>query len=215
MIYARFPAIPSRNESRCSPNTHRIYYHKVSFKIYGVITPKKHLMEKATFAGGCFWCMVKPFDRYDGVQSVVSGYTGGNVPNPSYKEVCGGQTGHVEAVEITFNPEKITYSQLLAIYWRQIDPTDASGQFEDRGPSYQTAIFYHSDHQRRLAEQSRDALQAESRFTRPIVVQILPAGEFYPAEPEHQDFYRTHPEHYEKNQQASGRSKFLDKHWGN
>lgn len=170
-------------------------------------------MEKATFAGGCFWCMVKPFDRYEGVQSVVSGYTGGTTASPTYKDVCRGDTGHVEAVQITFDPAKISYPELLTLYWRQIDPTDEGGQFEDRGSSYKTAIFYHSDQQRRQAEASRDVLQNEGRFGKPIATKILPAGEFYPAEPEHQDFYRTNPEHYEQYARGSGRLEFQEEYW--
>ncbi|WP_430626082.1 peptide-methionine (S)-S-oxide reductase MsrA [Sulfobacillus thermotolerans] len=121
-------------------------------------------MEQATFAGGCFWCMVHPFDQWPGVLKVVSGYTGGHSVNPTYEDVCAGHTGHYEAVNITFDPAQITYAQLLDIYWQQIDPTDSGGQFYDRGPSYKPAIFYHSPEQKRLAEQSRDALDASGRF---------------------------------------------------
>lgn len=170
-------------------------------------------MKKATFAGGCFWCMVKPFDQFDGVQSVVAGYTGGTVPHPTYKQVCEGNTGHVEAVEITFDPEKISYDEILTLFWRQIDPTDDGGQFNDRGSSYRTAIFYHDEEQKRLAERSRDALQAEKRFDKPVATKILPAGPFYPAETEHQDFYKTEPEHYERYSRGSGRLEFQERFW--
>ncbi|AUW94637.1 MAG: peptide-methionine (S)-S-oxide reductase MsrA [Sulfobacillus thermotolerans] len=171
-------------------------------------------MEQATFAGGCFWCMVHPFDQWPGVLQVVSGYTGGHSVNPTYEDVCAGHTGHYEAVNITFDPAQITYEQLLDIYWQQIDPTDSGGQFYDRGPSYKPAIFYHSPEQKRLAEQSRDALDASGRFNRPVAVEILPAGPFYPAEDYHQNFYRTHEAHYQQYRRGSGRDIFLAKHWG-
>ncbi|MCI1881053.1 MAG: peptide-methionine (R)-S-oxide reductase MsrB [Sporolactobacillus sp.] len=169
--------------------------------------------EKATFAGGCFWCMVRPFDEQPGILRVVSGYTGGKVPNPTYEQVCAGKTGHVEAVEITFNPAIFSYRKLLAIFWRQIDPTDAGGQFHDRGPSYHTAIFYHSDEQRSQAEASRAALVKSGRFAQPIVTAILPAGPFYPAEPEHQDYYRKQAFHYKLYRRGSGRDDFINEHW--
>ncbi|WP_053958950.1 peptide-methionine (S)-S-oxide reductase MsrA [Sulfobacillus thermosulfidooxidans] len=168
----------------------------------------------ATFAGGCFWCMVHPFDQMPGVLEVVSGYTGGTTANPTYEEVCSGTTGHYEAVQITFDPRKITYDQLLEAFWRQIDPTDNQGQFYDRGPSYRPAIFYHNAQQRELAEQSKARLKASGRFPAPIVVPILPAGQFYPAEAYHQDFYQTHPEHYQRYRRASGRDIFLAQFWG-
>ncbi len=170
--------------------------------------------ETATFAGGCFWCMVHPFDSYDGVLHVVSGYTGGQTENPTYEEVCSHTTGHREAVQVVFNPQIISYRQLLDIFWQQIDPTDAGGQFFDRGSSYQTAIYYHSEEQRREAEESRDELERSGRFDKPIVTEILPAKPFYPAEGYHQDFYRTNPSHYTRYRQASGRDQFIAAHWG-
>lgn len=170
--------------------------------------------EIATFAGGCFWCMVKPFDQLPGIIKVVSGYTGGHKANPTYEEVCSGTTGHTEAVQITFNPEQITYRQLLQIYWTQIDPTDSEGQFYDRGPSYRPAIFYHTEEQKKLAEASKQELAASGRFSKPIVVSIEPAGPFYPAEEEHQDFYKKNPIHYQRYQIGSGRLDFIKKHWG-
>src|SRR5690606_17886030 len=134
---------------------------------------RRHRMatEKAIFAGGCFWCMVKPFHKYEGVESVISGYTGGHVPNPTYRQVCSETTGHYEAVEITFNPEVISYEELLDIFWRQIDPTDPGGQFFDRGDSYRTAIFYLDEDQRSAAEQSKEGLEAAGKFDGPIAVQ--------------------------------------------
>ncbi len=171
-------------------------------------------MEVATFAGGCFWCMVQPFDRYDGVLSVISGYTGGHKENPTYEEVCSGTTGHYEAVQITFDPAKISYEQLLDIFWRQIDPTDPGGQFYDRGDSYRTAIFYHNERQKQLAERSKQELEASGRFQKPIVTKILPAGPFYEAEEIHQNYYKKNPFHYTRYRIASGRDAFIAKHWG-
>ncbi len=170
-------------------------------------------MKIATFAGGCFWCMVKPFDRYEGVAKVVAGYTGGMVPNPTYREVCDGGTGHVEAVQIHFDEKKISYEQLLAIFWRQIDPTDDGGQFADRGSSYRTAIFYHDDRQKAAAEKSRDSLQNEKRFSQPIRTAILPAKEFFPAEDDHQNYYRKNPTPYARYFAGSGRQTFLATTW--
>lgn len=146
--------------------------------------------ELATFAGGCFWCLVKPFDRLEGIEKVVSGYTGGYVENPTYQQVCAGMTGHVEAVQITFDSDKIHYKDLVGIYWKLIDPTDPGGQFHDRGESYQTAIFYHNEDQRKIAEESKRQLEESGKFHKPIVVKILPAKPFYPAEEYHQDFYK-------------------------
>ncbi|GEN30175.1 peptide-methionine (S)-S-oxide reductase [Cerasibacillus quisquiliarum] len=171
------------------------------------------MLEKATFAGGCFWCMVKPFDQWDGVHEVISGYTGGELKNPTYTDVKSGTTGHVEAVQITFNPDIIRYEQLLHIFWRQIDPTDPAGQFHDRGSSYQAAIFYHNEQQKQLAEQSKQALEASGVFSKPIVTPILPAKIFYPAEDEHQHFYKKNKRVYEEDRKKSGRDAFLQKVW--
>ena len=170
-------------------------------------------IEKATFAGGCFWCMVKPFDRYDGVILVKSGYTGGTKENPTYKEVCSEETGHYEAVQISFDPEIISYEQLLDIFWMQIDPTDEGGQFYDRGQSYQTAIFYHSEKQKQLAEKSKMELNESGRFSKKIVTSILPASVFYDAEDYHQHYYKKNPEHYNSYHIGSGRAGFIKQHW--
>lgn len=170
-------------------------------------------LELATFAGGCFWCMVKPFDEQPGIESVVSGYTGGTTENPTYEEVCTDTTGHYEAVQITFDPAIFSYNKLLELFWQQIDPTDAGGQFYDRGRSYQTAIFYHSEEQRRLAEASRKELAESGRFSKPIVTEILPAKEFYAAETYHQGFYQKNPERYNAYQKGSGREAFIKRHW--
>ncbi|WP_367576364.1 peptide-methionine (S)-S-oxide reductase MsrA [Bacillus sp. FJAT-29814] len=168
----------------------------------------------ATFAGGCFWCMVKPFDEQPGIINVVSGYTGGTVENPTYQQVCTDTTGHYEAVQITFDPEVFPYEKLLELFWQQIDPTDTGGQFYDRGQSYQTAIFYHNDEQKRLAEESREALAASGRFNKPIVTPILGAKTFYPAEEYHQHYYKKNPAHYERYHIGSGRAGFIQQHWG-
>ncbi|RIV28108.1 peptide-methionine (S)-S-oxide reductase [Alicyclobacillaceae bacterium I2511] len=168
----------------------------------------------ATFAGGCFWCMVKPFDQWPGVHSVVSGYTGGHTENPTYEQVCSGTTGHVEAVQITFDPVMMSFEKLLDVFWRQIDPTDSGGQFCDQGSSYKTAIFYHSEEQRRTAELSKLHLEQSGRFGSPIVTPILPAGPFYPAEAYHQDYYRKNPAHYRSYRQGSGRDEYISVAWG-
>ncbi|MGE8037109.1 peptide-methionine (S)-S-oxide reductase MsrA [Lysinibacillus sp. NPDC093692] len=168
----------------------------------------------ATFAGGCFWCMVKPFDETLGIESVISGYTGGHVVNPTYEQVCSETTGHLEAVQIQFDDELYSYEQLLETFWTLIDPTDAGGQFYDRGESYTTAIFYHNDEQRELAERSKADLQASGKFDKPIAVKILPASSFYPAETYHQYYYKKNPMHYERYAVGSGRKAFQEKHWG-
>lgn len=170
-------------------------------------------LEKATFAGGCFWCMVAPFDQYPGVEEVVSGYTGGTKENPTYEEVCSETTGHYEAVQITFDPVLISYEQLLDIFWRQIDPTDPGGQFYDRGSSYRTAIFYHNEEQRLKAEQSKNKLAESGIFSKPIVTEIIPATTFYPAEDYHQDYYKKQPLRYRMYRQGSGRDAFIRAHW--
>ena len=170
-------------------------------------------LEKATFAGGCFWCMVAPFQKLKGVIEVTSGYTGGTKENPTYEEVCSGQTGHCEAVQILFNPSVISYRKLLDTYWRQIDPTDEGGQFADRGSSYQSAIFYHNENQRKEAEDSKAALEKSKIFDKPIVTKILSASTFYPAEEYHQDYHKKNPVHYKMYRRGSGREQFLEKHW--
>ncbi|MBM7647900.1 methionine-S-sulfoxide reductase [Bacillus ectoiniformans] len=170
--------------------------------------------EKATFAGGCFWCMVKPFDQQPGIKEVISGYTGGTTENPTYQEVCSETTGHYEAVEITFDPEIFPYEKLLKLYWMQVDPTDAGGQFFDRGQSYQPAIFYHNEDQKKQAEKSKQELETSGRFSKPIVVKILPAAVFYPAEEYHQDYYKKNPAHYQGYHQGSGRAAHIQNHWG-
>ncbi|MCK9230040.1 MAG: peptide-methionine (R)-S-oxide reductase MsrB [Syntrophales bacterium] len=167
----------------------------------------------AVFAGGCFWCMEEPFDRLDGVLEVVPGYTGGTTENPSYSDVISGRTGHMEAVRITYDPQRISYGELLRVFWRQIDPTDDGGQFADRGSQYRTAIFYLDDEQRRLAEQSRKDLEQSGRFSKPLVTQIRPAAAFYGAEDYHRGYYRSSPFHYKMYRSGSGREAFLKETW--
>lgn len=171
------------------------------------------MLEKATFAGGCFWCMVKPFDELPGIHGVVSGYTGGFTENPTYEEVCTDQTGHREAVQITFDPDIFPYEKLLHIFWMNIDPTDAGGQFHDRGEHYKTAIYYHNERQKELAEKSKQELEASGRFSAPIVTDILPAKPFYPAEEGHQAYYKKNPFHYNRYYAGSGRKQFTEEHW--
>lgn len=167
---------------------------------------------RAIFAGGCFWCMEKPFEKLDGVSAVVSGYIGGTTENPTYENYGAG--GHTEAVEVTYDPNKIGYGELLDVFWRQIDPTDAGGQFVDRGHSYVSGIFYLDDEQKRLAEQSKKELAARKIFDKPLVTPIVAATTFYPAEEYHQDYYKKNPIRYGYYRAGSGRDRFLDKVWG-
>jgi peptide methionine sulfoxide reductase msrA/msrB len=170
-------------------------------------------LEKATFAGGCFWCMEPPFEVLDGVDEVIAGYTGGDTENPTYEQVSSGKTGHYEAVQITYDPEIISYEELLDVYWRQIDPTDGGGQFADQGSQYKTAIFYHDQKQKELAEESKLHLEQSGKYDKPIVTQILPYKKFYAAEDYHQDFYKTNPDRYETYKKYSGREGFLKENW--
>ncbi|MBM7577365.1 peptide-methionine (S)-S-oxide reductase MsrA [Jeotgalibacillus terrae] len=166
--------------------------------------------EKATFAGGCFWCMVKPFDQEPGIHKVTSGYTGGHTANPTYEEVCSEKTGHREAVQIEFDPDVYPYEKLLELFWIQIDPTDSDGQFFDRGESYKTAIYFHDEEQRKLAEKSKRELQDSGKYKKPIVTDILEAKEFYPAEEAHQNYYQKNPAHYQAYYTGSGRKKLVE-----
>ena len=167
----------------------------------------------ATFAGGCFWCMVKPFDEYKGVESVISGYSGGYVENPTYEQVCTDLTGHIEAIQITFDDEIISYKELLDIYWSVIDPTQRGGQFADLGHHYKTVIFYHDESQRKEAEKSKEELENSKLYDEPIVTEIRKAEEFYPAEDYHQHYYKKNPEHYNRYFEGSGRAKHIRKMW--
>ena len=168
----------------------------------------------ATFAGGCFWCMEPPYDELDGVISTTSGYTGGHKQNPTYEEVSTGETGHTEAVQVVYDPKRITYERLLEVFWRNIDPVTANAQFCDHGTQYRSVIFYHDAAQRRLAEESKRALEASGRFKAPIVTEIVAAGTFYPAEEYHQDYYKKNPIRYKFYRAACERDRRLAELWG-
>jgi methionine-S-sulfoxide reductase len=167
----------------------------------------------AIFAGGCFWCIQPAFDKATGVIKTVVGYCGGTEPNPTYEVVSSEKTGYRESIQITYDPARISYDQLLDIYWRQIDPTQADGQFTDIGPSYRAAIFYGNDDEKRIAEASKQKLARAGEFSKPIVTEILPAMKFYPAEAYHQKYYRQNPEHFEAFEEGSGRVSFKKKTW--
>ncbi len=169
--------------------------------------------EKATFAGGCFWCMQPPFRIAEGVISAISGYAGGTKENPTYEEVSSGTTGHVEAVQVTYDEEKISYDSLLDIFWKQIDPTDPAGQFADKGSQYKTVIFYHDDEQKKLAEASKKKIEASGKFAKPITTEIRPYTNFYPAEEYHQDYDQKNPGRYREYKVLSGRESFISKMW--
>ncbi len=170
-------------------------------------------LRRATFAGGCFWCLEADFAKVAGVAKVISGYTGGEVENPTYEQVSGGRSGHLEAVAVWYDPGQISYQELLDIFWKHIDPTDPGGQFVDRGPQYRTAIFYHDEAQRQLAERSKQRLEQSDRFAKPVVTVILPAAAFYEAEAYHQKYYRKNPQRYSSYRAHSGRDQYLHKTW--
>lgn len=170
--------------------------------------------EKATFAGGCFWCMQPPYEKLPGVISTRVGYTGGHTLNPTYEEVCSGSTGHAEAVEILYDPARISYEELLDVFWRNIDPTAMNRQFADMGTQYRTAVFYHSEEQRRLAVASKEAIAKSGKFTSPVVTEIVPAPTFYPAEEYHQRYSEKSPLHYRMYKIGSGRESFIRQVWG-
>lgn len=171
-------------------------------------------MEKATFAGGCFWCMEPPFEKLDGVSSVISGYMGGKKENPTYEEVSGGDTGHTEVVQVTYDPAKVSYEKLLKVFWMNIDPTTIKGQFADIGSQYRPEIFFSSNGQQTAAEKSKKKLESSGRFDKPVVVKITPASKFYEAENYHQDYYKKNPLRYKLYRFGSGRDEFLEKAWG-
>ncbi len=170
--------------------------------------------DTATFAGGCFWCMEGPFEKAPGVFAAISGYTGGHRVNPTYEEVGAGVTGHRESVQVIYDPSRVSYEQVLDIFWHQIDPTDDGGQFADRGFQYTTAIFYHNEAQRAAAEASKTAWEKSGAFGKPIVTPILPASTYYPAEEYHQDYYKKNPDHYKSYRKGSGREAYLKSIWG-
>jgi peptide methionine sulfoxide reductase msrA/msrB len=171
-------------------------------------------LQKATFAGGCFWCTEADFEKLPGVVKVISGYAGGHKENPTYNEVSSGTTGHVEAVQVYYDPAKVTYEELLDYFWKHIDPTDPGGQFVDRGQQYRSVIFYHDEEQRRLAKKSKEALEKSGRFSKPIVTEIVKFTNFYEAEEYHQDYYKKSPLKYKFYRYRSGRDQFLEKVWG-
>ncbi len=175
---------------------------------------EKRNLKVATFAGGCFWCTEADFKKIPGVVKVISGYTGGKKENPTYEEVCSGSTGHVEAVQVHYDPARVTYEQLLDCFWRHVDPTDPGGQFVDRGGQYRTAIFYHDEEQRRIAEKSREDLNRAGKFKKPVVTEIVKVAGFYPAEDYHQGYSEKNPFHYSSYRYGSGRDQFLLKVWG-
>ena len=169
----------------------------------------------ATFAGGCFWCTESDFEKVDGVVEVISGYTGGDEENPTYEQVSSGTTGHYESVQVYYDPLKISYTELLDVFWRHVNPTDAGGQFVDRGPQYRSAIFYHDEEQKALAEKSKAAMDSSGVFKTPLVTQIIPLKQFYPAEKYHQDYYKKNPIRYKWYRSGSGRDQYLESIWGN
>jgi peptide-methionine (S)-S-oxide reductase len=169
---------------------------------------------KAYFAGGCFWCMEEAFEKVDGVLTVVSGYMGGTVPNPSYEEVSAGRTGHAESVEVTYDPLKVTYQKLLDAFWRNVDPLTPNAQFCDHGSQYRAAIFYSTDEEKRLSEDSKRAIEQSKRFPQPIVTQLVQASTFYPAEDSHQDYYKKNPLRYKYYKYGCGRAQRLEALWG-
>ena len=169
---------------------------------------------KATFAGGCFWCMEPPYDKLPGVISTISGYMGGKTKNPTYEQVTTGTTGHTEVVQVEYDPAKVTYAQLLEVFWRNIDPTQANGQFCDQGSQYRTAVFYHDGEQQKLAAASKASLEKNKPFKGPIVTEVSAAGEFYRAEEYHQDFYKKNPTRYKFYRSGCGRDARLQQLWG-
>jgi peptide methionine sulfoxide reductase msrA/msrB len=178
------------------------------------MTQSDEKLHLATFAGGCFWCTEADLEKVHGVSKVISGYTGGQKENPSYEEVSAGGTGHVEAVQVYYDPVQIRYEMLLEAFWRHIDPTDPGGQFADRGPQYRSVIFYHDEEQKKAAEKSKEELNKSGRFSKPIATEIRPFTQFYPAEEYHQDYYKKNPLRYKYYRHGSGRDQFVEKNWG-
>ncbi len=182
------------------------------FTLVSTIASAKPKTETATFAGGCFWCMTPPFEKLEGVIKVIAGYTDGFGPNPSYDDY--GDKGYTEGVQIIYDPAKITYSQLMGVFWKQINPTDPEGQFADRGPHYRAGIFYHNKTQKKTAEKSKAELNKSGRYDAPVVIKIKKYENFFPAEEYHQDYYKKNPIHYNLYHKGSGREDYLDKIWG-
>ncbi len=171
-------------------------------------------VQRAYFAGGCFWCMQYAFDRVPGVTKTIVGYTGGKVAAPEYEEVSTGTTGHAESIEVQYDPAKVTYAQLLDVFWKNIDPTTLNRQFADHGTQYRTAIFYRDDAEKQAAEASKAALDKSGKYSKPIVTEITKVGAFYPAEEGHQEYYRKEPEHFQRYEVGSGRAGYIKKMWG-
>ncbi len=180
----------------------------------GSAGPRRDAGAHATFAGGCFWCMEPPFDKVSGVLSTTSGYAGGTVVNPTYEQVARGGTGHAEAVQVSFDPRRVSYEQLLAVFWRNVDPFDGGGQFCDRGSQYRSAIFYEGDDQKRAAVASRESLERSGRLPGPIMTEIVPLQAFYPAEVYHQDYYQRSFREYWSYRTGCGRDRRLLELWG-
>lgn len=180
----------------------------------GMASKERENFKKATLAGGCFWCMQPVYDKLAGVVSTTVGYTGGRKENPTYEAVSTGTTGHAEAIEVVYDPSKISYAQILEAFWRSINPTQGDGQFADRGPQYRTAIFYQDEEEKRLALESKEKLAQSGKFDEPIVTEITPASKFYPAEEYHQKYYLKRQAHYQSYKVGSGREGFLKKTWG-
>jgi peptide methionine sulfoxide reductase msrA/msrB len=176
--------------------------------------PVPDSLSRATFAGGCFWCTEAAFQKLDGVTRAISGFSGGTTPDPTYDAVASGETNYAEAVQVTYDPDEITYKRLLAAYWHHMDPTDAGGQFADRGSQYRPVIFYHNERQQRLARQSKKQLAQSGKFSEPIVVKIKSMDRFYAAKEYHQDYFKKHPQEYERYYEGSGRGPFVRKTWG-
>lgn len=191
----------------------------ITLLVTGIVYAKEKGMgqqglEKATFAGGCFWCMQPFFDRTKGVKETLVGYSGGHTDNPTYEEVSNGDTGHAEVIEITYDPKEVSYEKLLNIYWHNIDPTQENAQFVDHGTQYRSAIFYHSDEQKKIAEESKKQLAASGRFDKPIMTEIVKASKFYPAEDYHQKYYQKSAFRYQMYHDNTGREEFKQEHWG-
>lgn len=201
----------------CNPTTKTMEYEASGYQnLEGKLEQieNNQSLQKATFAGGCFWCMEHLFEQLDGVVEVVSGYSGGDNENPSYEEVSAGSTGHAEAIQVYYDPEKISYEELVEQFWRSIDPTDAGGQFADRGSQYRTAIFYHDDEQRMQAKDSLRKLEESGKFDKQITTQIEEFANFYPAEEYHQDYHEKNPLRFNLYKKGSGREDFIDSVWG-
>lgn len=184
----------------------------IGLLLVGAIANAKQPYEKATFAGGCFWCVQPPFEKLEGVVEVVTGYSGGTGRNPTYEDYA--QKGHIEVIQITYDASKIAYSKLLDVFWRQIDPTDQGGQFVDRGRQYRSAIFFHNEDQKQLAEKSKQDLERSGRYNKPVVTEIIKASEFFRAEEYHQDYHKKNPIRYKIYRFHAGRDQYLEKVWG-